>query len=66
MANLSSIGCNSHRVEDNWALTDALEEANDLCLPLIVFFGLTTEFPEANYRHYRFMLEGLKETQLTL
>lgn len=56
----------SHRLEDNWALTYALEEANNLSLPLIVFFGMTTEFPEANYRHYWFMIEGLKEVHLTL
>jgi deoxyribodipyrimidine photo-lyase len=34
--------------------------------PLIVCFGLTPEFPEANFRHYVFLLEGLRETQETL
>jgi deoxyribodipyrimidine photo-lyase len=51
----------SQRVEDNWALNYAIEKANKLNLPIIVYFGLTTEFPEANYRHYWFMLEGLRE-----
>ena len=56
----------SQRVENNWALNYAVEEANNLGLPIIVYFGLTTEFPEANYRHYWFMLEGLKEVSTTL
>jgi deoxyribodipyrimidine photo-lyase len=33
--------------------------SNHLNLPLIVFFGLTDDYPEANERHYAFMLEGL-------
>jgi deoxyribodipyrimidine photo-lyase len=51
----------SQRAEDNWALSYAIEKANTLGLPIIVYFGLTTEFPEANSRPYWFMLEGLKE-----
>jgi len=30
-------------------------------LPVVVYFGLCDNFPEANQRHYRFMLEGLRE-----
>jgi deoxyribodipyrimidine photo-lyase len=56
----------SHRVEDNWALNYAIETAITYDLPLIVYFGLTAEFPEANYRHYGFMLEGLKEVDTSL
>ncbi len=52
----------SQRARNNHALEYAVERANDLKKPLIVFFGLTDSFPEANGRHYRFMLEGLKET----
>ena len=37
-------------------------QANQLELPLLVIFGLTSGFPEANLRHYQFMLEGLAET----
>jgi deoxyribodipyrimidine photo-lyase len=51
----------SQRVEDNWALSYAIETANNSSLPVVVYFGLTPEFPEANYRHYWFMFEGLKE-----
>jgi deoxyribodipyrimidine photo-lyase len=56
----------SQRVEDNWALSYATQAANSLGLPIVVYFGLTTEFPEANCRHYWFMLEGLKEVSTTL
>jgi deoxyribodipyrimidine photo-lyase len=31
-----------------------------------VAFGLMDDYPEANLRHYTFMLEGLRETQATL
>ncbi len=52
----------SQRAEYNHALEFAIEKANELELPLIVYFGITDKFPEANLRHYRFMLEGLSET----
>jgi len=50
----------SQRAEYNHALEFAIEQANERKQPLIVYFGLTDAFPEANERHYRFMLEGLK------
>jgi deoxyribodipyrimidine photo-lyase len=56
----------SHRVQDNWALNYAIETANNSDLPVVVYFGLTNEFPEASYRHYWFMLEGLKEVSAIL
>ena len=56
----------SQRAEYNHALTYAIEQANQRNLPVIVCFGLTESFPEANERHYVFMLEGLKETRRTL
>ncbi|MEO0288862.1 MAG: deoxyribodipyrimidine photo-lyase [candidate division WOR-3 bacterium] len=52
----------SQRVEYNHALTYSIEKANGLKLPLIVVFCLVPSFPNANLRHYYFMLEGLKET----
>jgi len=52
----------SQRVLDNHALEFAIQKANELHKPLVVFFGLTDSFPEANERHYQFMLEGLQET----
>jgi len=56
----------SQRAEDNHALQYAIDQANLLNQKLIVGFGLTADYPEANVRHYTFMLEGLKETQATL
>ena len=56
----------SQRAEDNWALSYATQTANSSDLPIVVYFELTTEFPEANCRHYWFMLEGLKEVSTTL
>jgi deoxyribodipyrimidine photo-lyase len=55
----------SQRVRYNQALNYAIETANKLKQPLLVAFGIT-DFPEANNRHYKFMLEGLIETQNTL
>ena len=56
----------SQRAECNHALEYAARQANDLNKPLVVCFGLTDSFPEANERHYVFMLEGLRETEATL
>jgi deoxyribodipyrimidine photo-lyase len=56
----------SQRAEENPALTYAIELANYLDQPLLVVFGLTAAYPEANLRHYNFMLEGLHETQTAL
>ena len=56
----------SQRAEDNHALEFAIQQANELRQPLLVAFGLMDEYPEANLRHYTFMLEGLQETQQTL
>jgi deoxyribodipyrimidine photo-lyase len=53
----------SQRTEYNHALEFAILKANELRRPLIVFFGITDHFPEANERHYTFMLEGLRETK---
>lgn len=51
----------SQRAEDNLALETAIAEANCLDLPVLVGFGLMDDYPEANLRHYTFMLEGLKD-----
>jgi deoxyribodipyrimidine photo-lyase len=56
----------SQRAEYNHALEYAVDEANKKNKPLVVFFGLTEKFPEANERHYAFMLEGLKDVGQTL
>lgn len=56
----------SQRAECNHALEYAVREANVHKEPLVVYFGLTDNFPEANERHYYFMLEGLKEVMMSL
>jgi deoxyribodipyrimidine photo-lyase len=53
----------SQRAEQNHALEYAVQRANDLEQRLLVVFGLTEDYPEANLRHYAFMLEGLKDAQ---
>jgi deoxyribodipyrimidine photo-lyase len=52
----------AQRAECNHALDYAIEQANALRLPVVAAFALTA-FPEANRRHYQFMLEGLRETR---
>ncbi|BBO71355.1 deoxyribodipyrimidine photo-lyase [Desulfosarcina alkanivorans] len=56
----------SQRAHDNPALEYAILRANRLDLPVLVAFALTDSYPEANLRHYRFMLEGLAETRTLL
>jgi deoxyribodipyrimidine photo-lyase len=56
----------SQREHYNHALEYAIDCANELKKPLIVLFGLTDSFPDANLRHYYFMLEGLRDTQAGL
>lgn len=56
----------SQRAEHNPALDLAIREANRLKQMLVAGFGLTDAYPEANLRHYRFMLEGLQDAQAAL
>jgi deoxyribodipyrimidine photo-lyase len=56
----------SQRAEMNHALEYGVQEANRLGCGVVVVFGLTDDYPEANLRHYTFMLEGLKETEQAL
>ncbi|HXU64818.1 MAG TPA: deoxyribodipyrimidine photo-lyase [Polyangia bacterium] len=56
----------SQRATGNHALEHAVQRANALGLPVRVGFGLTDGYPEATWRHYRFMLEGLAETAQAL
>jgi len=56
----------SQRAEYNHALEYAVELANAFGQGVLVAFGLMDDYPEANLRHYTFMLEGLQETQSSL
>ena len=56
----------SQREECNHALEYAIQQANKMDQAVLVVFGLMDDYPEANLRHYTFMLEGLQETQQSL
>ncbi|PKK97396.1 MAG: deoxyribodipyrimidine photolyase [Tenericutes bacterium HGW-Tenericutes-3] len=56
----------SQRVHFNHALEYAIKIANQNNLPVLVYFGLSANYPEANQRHYQFMLEGLVEVKKIL
>ena len=56
----------AQREHHNPALEVGIRRANELDQPLLVGFGLTDAFPEANLRHYRFMLQGLAEARNAL
>ena len=56
----------AQRAACNHALEFAVRRADELGLPVLAAFGLTQRFPDANERHYAFMLEGLRETQSAL
>ncbi|MFZ5729329.1 MAG: deoxyribodipyrimidine photolyase [Phenylobacterium sp. RIFCSPHIGHO2_01_FULL_70_10] len=51
----------AQRAGFNPALELAIEAANQRDLPVVVGFGLTDGYPEANARHYAFMLQGLAD-----
>lgn len=53
----------SQRLEYNQALGYAVEKANQLNQPLLIFFLINPNYPEAEYGHFKFMLQGLKELQ---
>ena len=56
----------AQRAHYNHALEYAIREGNKRNKPIVAAFGLTDDYPEANLRHYKFMLEGLKNTQQEL
>ena len=51
----------AQRTRSNAALEMAIRGANKHGLPVVVCFGLMDGYPEANARHYAFMLEGLSD-----
>lgn len=56
----------SMRARGNHALEYAIRQANERGLPVLACFGLTADFPEANARHYTFLLEGLRDAEVGL
>jgi deoxyribodipyrimidine photo-lyase len=49
------------RIKDNPALDVAIDVGNLLGLPVVVFFRVIPNFPDANLRHYHFMAQGLRD-----
>lgn len=49
------------RIVDNPALDVAIEAANLLGLPVVVFFSVIPNYPNANLRHYHFLAQGLRD-----
>ena len=56
----------SQRVKFNHALEYAIEKANEKDQPLLTFFSIYGKYPNASYRHFRFMLEGMAEVEREL
>lgn len=56
----------SERGTDNHALDTAVTIANQLKLPLIVYFAGISNFPHANLRHYAFLNQGLPDLEADL
>lgn len=56
----------AQRGVDNHALNLAVEVANALELPLLVYFAGISNFPNANLRHYAFLQEGLRDVEADL
>ena len=50
----------TQRIDQNYALHQAIQLANDSNIPLKVIFVLNPNYPEANLRHFSFMLEGIE------
>jgi deoxyribodipyrimidine photo-lyase len=51
----------AQRATDNPALEATIAAANAIGRPPVVYFALVAEVAGANLRHYRFMLEGLRD-----
>ena len=49
------------RILDNPALDVAIEAGNLLELPVVVFFSVIPNYPNANLRHYHFLQQGLRD-----
>ncbi|HEY1659382.1 MAG TPA: deoxyribodipyrimidine photo-lyase [Candidatus Sulfotelmatobacter sp.] len=51
----------AQRGSDNPALDVAIEAANELRMPVVVFLAPVPFYPRANLRHYRFLAEGIPD-----
>ena len=53
----------AERGVDNHAVNLAVAIANELKLPLVVYFAGISNFPHANLRHYHFLQQGLPDIE---
>ena len=66
-ASASSTGCSAPSAAlDNPALDIAIQAANELDLPVLVYFSAISNFPSANLRHYYFLNQGLRDIEADL
>ncbi len=56
----------AQRARDNPALNYAIATANALKLPVVTVFALAPTYPNAQRRHYQFLIEGLVDTERDL
>ena len=56
----------AQRGVDNHAVNTAVAVANELGLPLVVYFAGISNFPHANLRHYAFLNQGLPDIEADL
>jgi deoxyribodipyrimidine photo-lyase len=49
------------RIVDNPALDIAIEAANLLALPVVIYFQVIPNYPNANLRHYHFLQQALRD-----
>jgi deoxyribodipyrimidine photo-lyase len=51
----------SLRIQDNPALDVAIQAANLLHMPVVIYFQVIPNYPNANLRHYHFLQQGLRD-----
>ncbi|HXX71415.1 MAG TPA: deoxyribodipyrimidine photo-lyase, partial [Candidatus Acidoferrum sp.] len=56
----------AQRGRDNPALDTAVEVANELCKPVVVFLAPVPFYPYANLRHYHFLAQGIPDIAAAL
>ena len=54
------------RVQDNWALLFAQQQADQRDSTLWVVFTLMPHYPNANRRHFDFLIKGLQQVEIAL
>lgn len=53
----------SVRTQQNFALNYAIQLANEYLIPLHIVYCLDANYPEANLRHFTFLVQGLRDVE---